>query len=119
MPNKKELAGSAKNGVAKNKKIGSGNCNSSENNLIAELIEQIEVGLAAIDLAGATDAALTDMPRPCRVVVPIEQCHASISYVCRHQALSINLFWGSASPADGPDAGEGIEQRRQPEAAKI
>ena len=118
MPNKKELAGSAKNGVAKNQNDGSGDRNDSADNVIAELIEHIEVALASVDFAGAADAVPTDMPRPCPVV-PIEQCHASISFVRRHQALSINLFWSGASPAAGPDAGETAERLRQPEAAKI
>lgn len=115
MPNKKELAGSAKHGVAKNQKVGNGDGNDPANNLIAELIERIEVALAAIDFAGMTDATPMDTLRPS----PVEQCHASISIVSSHQALSINLYWNGASPAACPDADDADERLRQPEAAKI
>lgn len=119
MPNKKELAGSAKHGVAKNQKVGNGDGNDPANNLIAELIERIEVALAAIDFAGMTDETPMDTLRPSPVVGPVEQCHASISFVSSHQALSINLYWSVASPAACPDADDADARLPQPEAAKF
>lgn len=111
MPYKKELAGSAKNGVAKNK-IDSSEDRNAANNGIAELIGHIEVALAAVDFAGAP-LERTDAAPPCLIAVPIVRCHASISYVRGHQALSIDLFWSGASSIASQDAGETVEWLQQ------
>ena len=119
MPDKKELAGSAKNGVAQNHNISCGDRNDPAHNVIAEFIEHIEEVLAAVDFAGAPDAPATDMLRPCADVAPMESCHASISCVSRHRAISLNLYWNGARPTARPDAADSDERLRQLEAVKI
>jgi hypothetical protein len=112
MPRKKERAGSAKTGIAKNLNDSSGSRDDSADNMVAGIIENLEVALAAVDFAVApfdeTDFTPTDMLTPDPSAVPIVQCHASISYVRGHRALSLNLFWDRTLAASS-DSGEAVQ----------
>lgn len=123
MPRKKTLAGSAANSVAQTRTHGSDGCGDFQNNIVAELIEQIEVMFVAEDIARSfrdwTDSAQADMPILGETAVPMARCHASISYIRGHQAWSIDLFWNGASPASSDSAGETTDGRQPAEARSL